>query len=274
MDAVSKTGKAALACRDLDISIGALRLVTGLEMAAPPGQLVCVIGCNGAGKTTLLHTLAGLHAGHDKIDLDDTPLAQQSRQAIARRLAVLLQRHDDAFPMTVMETVIGGRHPHSGFLDWESEADREIAGEVLDDLDLTGLGQRETGTLSGGERQRVALAAVLAQRPLVYLLDEPLNNLDPRHQLEVMRRLRIECERGASVLAVMHDLNLVARFADRVLLLHGPERDGKWAFGSVDECMTALALTRLYGVTVRRHVIEERTVFFTDAEPGTSVGPR
>ncbi len=252
-----------LACRGLDVAIGALRLVTALELTVTAGQLVCVLGCNGAGKTTLLHTLAGLRSGHDNISLCNAPLAGLSRQAIARRLAVLLQRHDDAFPVSVAESVISGRHPHSGFLDWESDTDRAIAGQALADLDLTGLEQRETGTLSGGERQRVALAAVLAQQPAVCLLDEPLNNLDPRHQIAVMQRLRAECERGAGVVAVMHDVNLVARFADRVLLLHGPERGGEWEFGTVEDCMTAPALSRLYGITVRSHAVEGRNIFFT-----------
>ncbi|MBT8144555.1 MAG: ATP-binding cassette domain-containing protein, partial [Gammaproteobacteria bacterium] len=126
---------------------------------------------------------------------------------------------------------------------------------------LVELAQRDVQTLSGGERQRVALAAVTAQQPQIYLLDEPLNNLDPRHQLATMQAMRSRCDDGAAVLAVIHDLNLVARFADRVLMLFGPAADAAWYAGATATAMTADRLSKLYRTPIRVHAVSDGTVF-------------
>lgn len=255
---------AALYCKRLDIVIGGLTLVRELELRLHRGELLCVIGCNGAGKTSLLHTLAGLRDGRDRIELDGQVLATMTRRRIATALALLLQGHDDAFPTTVQETVMAARHPHQPLLSGDDSDDLRIAGAALERLKLTELAGRDVASLSGGERQRVAIAAVLAQRPQVYLLDEPLNNLDPRHQIDVMRDLRAERDNGASVVAVMHDLNLVARFADRVLLLFGPSRDGEWFCDSVGEAMSTTRLSQLYETKIGAIEHGGRRYYYSD----------
>ena len=226
------------------------------------GEFVCVLGCNGAGKSTLIHTLAGLRdPANGTIDLMENPLHSLSRNRIARHVALLAQQQDDAFPATVLETVLLGRHPHLGFWEWESTADHRIATAALSSLDLSGLAQRDIATLSGGERQRVALATVLTQQPALYLLDEPLNNLDPHHQLTVLQLFKSFSTQGIATMAILHDLNLVSRFADKVLLLYGPQQDGQWLYGSLDDCMTPANLTRLYNTSIERFTHDGRTLF-------------
>ncbi|MDH3588687.1 MAG: ABC transporter ATP-binding protein [Gammaproteobacteria bacterium] len=240
-----------LRCRNLDVVIGNLQLVSALDLDISAGEFVCVIGCNGAGKTTLMHTLAGVREKKlDAIELFGKPLNTLSRAKIARNVALLMQQHEDAFPGTVAESVLLGRHPHLGFLEWESTEDLQTAADALKSLDLSGLAERDISTLSGGERQRVAIATALAQQPALYLLDEPLNNLDPHHQLGVLQCFRRLCAKGATTVANLHDLNLVSRFADKVILLFGPAEGGQWLSGSVYECMTTDNLTRLYQIPI------------------------
>lgn len=251
-----------LQCQNLDVAIADLKLVSALSLDVLPGEFVCVIGRNGAGKSTLMHTLAGLNPPTGgTIDLSGQSLPSLSRAEIARRTALLTQQQDDAFPATVLETVLLGRHPHLGFWEWESQQDLQIAKQALSSVGLSELGGRDIATLSGGERQRVALATVLAQQAGLYLLDEPLNNLDPNHQLIVLQVFKSLCTAGATTIAILHDLNLVSRFADKVLLLFGPEQDGQWLYGSQDECMTAENLTRLYDTSIERLSHAGRTLF-------------
>ena len=252
----------ALRCRNLDVAIGDLRLVSALNLDIEAGEFVCVLGCNGAGKSTLIQTLAGLRApANGTIDLMDTPMHSQSRIQIARHVALLAQQHDDAFPATVLETVLLGRHPHLGFWEWESALDHSIATNALASLDLAEFAPRDIATLSGGERQRTALAAVLAQQTALYLLDEPLNNLDPHHQLSVLQLFKGLITQGQATMAILHDLNLVSRFADKALLLYGPRQNGEWLYGSLNDCMTSANLTRLYDTSIERFTHDGRTLF-------------
>ena len=141
----------------------------------------------------------------------------------------LLQTHDDAFPMTVLEAAMMGRHPHLDFWQWESTADLEIAMNALSTMDLGDLTERLTSTLSGGERRRLAIATLLVQEPDILLLDEPMNHLDPLHKLQVLGKLSALAEAGKTVIASLHDPAMAARFARQILLLFG---DGEWEFGS------------------------------------------
>jgi iron complex transport system ATP-binding protein len=234
----------------------------GLHIAVSAGEVVCLLGPNGAGKSLTLHTLAGLRPPDSgQINLCGRPLLDWSRRERARRIGLLTQVSEDPFPGTVMEAVLIGRHPHVESWQWESPSDREVARQALTDCDLEGFENRELSTLSGGERRRVALAAVLAQDPDILLLDEPQNHLDPRHQLAVLRLLRTRAEAGRGTLVSLHDASLAARFSDRAILLHG---DGRWAFGPVNETITATALSEIYGVTVSEIAIHGRRHFISD----------
>jgi iron complex transport system ATP-binding protein len=142
-----------------------------------------------------------------------------------------------------MESVLIGRHPHLSFWQWETANDARIARDALAAVDLADFATRRTDTLSGGERRRVAIAALLAQQPGIFLLDEPTNHLDPHHQLAVLSLFRQLADKGSTVIATLHDPTLAARFANRALLLFG---DGRWTAGPTDATLSAETLSALY----------------------------
>jgi len=234
----------ALQCENLCIGVPGRLLVDRLNLAVSEGEFVAVLGQNGAGKSLTLLTLAGLRdAQGGTVRLAGRDLTTATRHWTAQRLALLPQVIDDIFPATVLDTALTGRHPHIGRFQWESAEDRRIALDALRSVHLEELSGRDILTLSGGERRRLAIAQVLAQSPAVFLLDEPTNHLDPQHQLEALRVFREAADRGASVIASLHDVNLAARFADRCVLLFG---DGRWEAGPRDSVLNAATLSELY----------------------------
>lgn len=247
---MSGAGAAPLGCDGLSIEVAGRQLVKTLTIALPAGSTTCLLGCNGAGKTLTLHTLAGLRKpAEGTVEIDGMAFAQWSRRALAKRLGLLPQTSEDPFPSTVIETALIGRHPHIGFWQWESDADRRIAMQALAEVGLQDFAQRDVATLSGGERRRAAIAAMLTQDTPILLLDEPINHLDPHHQIEVLRLFANRARAGSTVVMSLHDAGLAARFADYALLLFG---DGQWLFGPCDEVLTEATISRLYGMPVRQ----------------------
>lgn len=236
--------QALLECRNLQVQVQGRVLVRALHLQVRPGSILAILGQNGCGKSLSLHTFAGLRApAGGEIFIADRPLAEWPRRALARKLALLPQNIEDPFPATVIETVLLGRHPHIARWQWESAADKAIALSALASVGLAGYENREILTLSGGERRRAALAAVFAQDPEIFLLDEPTNQLDPQHQLEALTLLRRRADAGAAVIATLHDPNLAVRFADHALLIGD---GGLWSYGTVDQILTADNLSILY----------------------------
>jgi len=228
----------------LRVHAGARELVRDLSVEFAPGELVAILGRNGSGKTLTLHTLAGLRppdAG--RVTLDGTALPELRRRALALRLGLLLQDLEDSFVTSAIETVLIGRHPHLALWQWESAEDERLARAALAAVDLSEFAARHTDTLSGGEQRRVAVAALLAQQPEIFLLDEPTNHLDPHHQLAVLGLFRELASSGRTVITTLHDPTLAARYADRVLLLYG---DGRWSLGPLATALTAANLSELY----------------------------
>ncbi len=249
----------ALRARDLDISAGERRLVTGLNVSVAPGEFLAILGRNGCGKSLTLHTLAGLRpplAG--AVELEGQRLTQMSRRNIARRLGLLTQDLEDGFASTVMESLLIGRHPHLSLLEREGPEDRRLAQAALTRVGLPGFAERSADTLSGGEQRRCAMAALLTQDPQVFLLDEPSNHLDPQQQLAVLGLFREESRRGRTVVAILHDPTLAARFADSALLLYG---DGNWRAGPVAQVLNAPALSQLYETPLTEVAVGSRRVF-------------
>ncbi|TPE49173.1 ABC transporter ATP-binding protein [Maribrevibacterium harenarium] len=211
-----------------------------LDVTIEPGQVWGVLGPNGVGKTTLLHTLAGLrNARSGQVVLDDVPLTQMSRGAIAQQIGIMFQEHQDGFPATVAETVMLGRHPHLSMWQSEQGDDRQLVEEALKALELSYLSQRQIYQLSGGERQRVALAMLLAQQPDIWLVDEPTNHLDLHHQVSAMALLQRQGKQQRCVIASLHDVNLASQWCTHVLLMY-PDRAPLWG-----EARTLLQLTNL-----------------------------
>ncbi|CUR48031.1 ABC transporter related [Alloalcanivorax xenomutans] len=234
----------ALETRELIIDVPGRVSGRALSLRIEPGQRWGILGPNGAGKTTLLHTLAGLRAPRSgQVLLDGKPLSQWRRRQVAQRLAVVFQERQDGFPATVLETALIGRHPFLPPWRMETAADLERARDALRQLDLSHLEPRLVSTLSGGERQRLALATALAQQPALWLADEPTNHLDLHHQVAVMRLLEQQSQQGAGLCLCLHDLNLAARWCDRVLLLYP---DGELCHGPADAMLIPEALEKLY----------------------------
>ncbi len=241
-----------LSAHALGVKIADKNVCNGLNLDIRPGQRWAMLGINGVGKTTLLHTLAGLREPTSgEVQLNGQPIQPLPRRQVAQHLGLLLQEEGDAFPGTVLETALSGRHPHLGRWQWESASDIARAEQALAQVGLRGLEDRQTQTLSGGERRRLSLATLLTQNPQLFLLDEPTNHLDPHQQITLLKLLTAEMRNGENVakglLMILHDVNLASRFCDHALLLFG---DGEILHGETKAVLTAENLERLYGHSV------------------------
>jgi len=234
-----------LSARGLAVKIGGKQVCADLDLDIHAGQRWTLLGINGVGKTTLLHTLAGLRAPTTgQVLLNGQAIDTLPRRQVAQQLGLLLQEEGDAFPGTVLETALSGRHPHLGRWQWESAADIALAEQALTQVGLSGLEKRQIGTLSGGERRRLSLATLLTQDPRLFLLDEPTNHLDPHQQITLLTLLAAQTQDSThGLLMILHDVNLASRFCDHALLLFG---NGETLHGSMASVLTAQNLQRLY----------------------------
>lgn len=246
----------------LSYAAGGRFLLREVSFTLHPGEFLAVVGPNGAGKSTLLKLLVGdLVPSAGSVVLDDFPLTHWSALEQAKRRAVLPQESSLSFPFSVFEVALMGRNPHSS--SGTSAHDKRISTAALERTDSAKLAHREYPTLSGGEKQRVQLSRVLSQiweAPKTgnqtgsrYLfLDEPTNNLDLAHQHHSLGVAKKFAREGTGVLAVLHDLNLAAQYADRVLLLC---RGGVVALGTPEAVLTTDTLCTTFetSVLVTRH---------------------
>ena len=215
-----------------------------VSLSVTPGRLLAVVGPNGAGKTTLLRLLTGSLAPQEgEVRLDDRLLDELGDRERARALAVVPQSESSPFPVTVREMVAMGRYAHLGPWERTGGHDRAMVERALQRCTVAGFADRLLGELSGGERQRARIARALAQEAPVLLLDEPTAGLDLRYRMELFHLLRELRAEGLAVLVITHDLNLAARFADRLLLL---DRGRATARGAPEEVLSREALEAVY----------------------------
>jgi iron complex transport system ATP-binding protein len=253
-----------LEARNITFRVGHRALVSEFSASFAPGELHLIIGPNGAGKSTVIKILARLlRPQTGSVEYEGVDISQTSEADLAKRRAVLSQAVEVAFPLTVREIVMMGRYPHFG--GRPGQVDELIADELMEFFEVAEFSDRNYQTLSGGERQRVNFARVLAQLwrpgsgsghehsvsstipPCRYLfLDEPLTFLDIRHQIEFMKKVRdFARARDIVTVGVVHDLNLAARFSDRILLLD----DGRVvAQGAPAEVLTADRIMEVFGI--------------------------
>ncbi len=216
----------------------------GVSLVAPRGRITAVAGPNGSGKSTLVRALLRrVTPASGLITIDGEPLASVAPARFATLVAVVPQREEPAFPLSVREYVELGRHPHSGAWGRTGADDRAAVDRAMDEAEVAALGDRLTDALSGGEWQRVRIARALAQGAGAVVLDEPTTYLDVAHEMAVFELASRLAAGGAAVLLVSHQLNLVARFADHVVLLH---RGIVAASGTPSEVMQAPTLERVY----------------------------
>ncbi len=216
----------------------------GVSLEAVEGRVTAVAGPNGSGKSTLIRALIRrepIESGF--IEIDGTSLSSLDRRAAARQIAVTPQREEPAFPMTVREYVSLGRFPRLGLWQSPGSADDAASQSAMEKAGVESFSGRRTDTLSGGEWQRARIARALAQDARALVLDEPTTFLDLAHEMSLFELLHSLASDGMAVLLVSHQLNLVARFADSILLLH----HGKVvASGSPGDVMQANLLERVY----------------------------
>lgn len=261
-----------LRAEGLRLTLGGRAILRGIDLVARPGAVTAIVGPNGSGKTTLLRALTGEIAGEaGRITLNGRDIAGMKPWELACWRGVLPQASAIAFPFTVIE-VVG-----LGLTARAEPGPPDLALRALERVDLAGFAGRFYHDLSGGEQQRVQLARVLAQiwepvldgQPRWLILDEPVSSLDIGHQFTVLEIARAHAAAGGGVLAVMHDLNLTALFADQVVML---EAGRIAAAGRPAEVMTDAALSRVYGHPLRVNRLPEPGLPFllpqANARPG------
>lgn len=219
-----------------------------VDLQIPEGGITALVGPNGAGKSTLL-TMIGRLLGIDEgsIEIAGCDVASTASKDLARIVSILRQENHFITRLTVRQLVSFGRFPYSkGRL---TRADEEIISRAIDFLDLTALENRYLDQLSGGQRQRAYVAMVLSQETEYVLLDEPLNNLDMRHSVQMMKQLRRAAEElGRTIVIVLHDINFAGHYADRICAV----KDGRVVeFGTPDEILTDEVLTRVFDTPVQ-----------------------
>ncbi|MBW3570041.1 MAG: ABC transporter ATP-binding protein [Gemmatimonadetes bacterium] len=219
--------------------------VLDLSLEIPAGTTTAVLGPNGSGKSTLLRLLLRiLPPSAGTVEFGGTPVARWGRDALARAVGVVPQGEESVFPISVRELVGMGRYPHLGAWRREGDADRRAVEEAMRRCDVADLAARPVPTLSGGERQRARVARALAQQAPTLALDEPTASLDVAHEMAIFELLRDLGHAGKTVLLVTHNLNLAARYADRLVLLDGGRVAAE---GTPREVLTRETVERVYG---------------------------
>lgn len=241
------TQNAAFALQRVEFSVPGRLLLQPLTFTFPQGKVCGLIGHNGSGKSTLLKILGRHHPASGGVArLNDKPLAEWESKAFARQVAYLPQQLPAAEGMTVRELVALGRYPWHGALGRFGSADRLHVEDAIEVVGLQPLAHRLVDSLSGGERQRAWLAMTLAQDSRCLLLDEPTSALDIAHQVDVLALIkRMSQERGLTVIAVLHDINMAARYCDYLAALRG---GAMIAQGSPLELMRGEVLETIYGI--------------------------
>jgi iron complex transport system ATP-binding protein len=212
------------------------------------GEVLAIVGCNGVGKSTLLKCINRiLKPTLGKVLLDNIDLSTMKVKDLAKKVAFLEQNNSFSFPISVFDVVFMGRFPH---YSWTSgNRDNAIVWQMLDLINIRDIAQRDFCELSGGEQQKVLLARVLAQEAEILLLDEPTSDLDIKYQIEVMEIIKkLVKEQNKAAVISLHDLNLAASYADKVVML---SNGMVFAAGSPEVVLTCENLEKVYGVSVQ-----------------------
>lgn len=226
---------------NLSIQINKNIICTKLNLKVEQGMCLGILGCNGSGKSTLLRTIAGLNKPKSgSININDTNINLISSKQKAKQIGILLQQNLFSFPSTVFETALVGRYSYTSFLGSYQETDIEIVIAALKYYGLSDKQNNLVSSLSGGESQRLALAIISIQNPKIYLLDEPLNNLDIKYHKLLQQKF--DNTSNLTSIMVLHDFRFIKNTCSHLLLL----KDGEHIFGTLDELYTLENLEWLY----------------------------
>lgn len=236
---------ALLELNRVSVMLSGRNVLRDISLSAERGALIALAGPNGAGKSTLLKAIAGVVPFSGAVQIDGVHTNDLSPGDRARRLAFLAQGRVAHWPMTVERVVALGRLPYGRTGPSLTHDDADAVERAMQATDAVALRDRRIDQLSGGERARALLARALAGEASILLADEPTEALDPSHRLQIMDALRRETQRGALVIAAMHDLALAAQYADRAILI---DRGALVAYGAAGEVLSLDRIAQVYGV--------------------------
>ncbi|WP_132994054.1 ABC transporter ATP-binding protein [Gordonia zhaorongruii] len=244
------TAEHQLAAQGVRLAYGDRVVVDGLDLDVPPGRITAIVGANGCGKSTVLRSLARLlkpEAG--QVVLDGASITSRPTKEVARVLGLLPQSPVAPEGITVSDLVGRGRHPHQKMLAGWTAHDYQAIADALDATGIADLAERSVDELSGGQRQRVWIAMALAQETEILLLDEPTTFLDVAHQVEVLDLLTdLRAARGTTIVMVLHDLNLAARYADHLIAMRAGSLHAQ---GDPEDVVTAELVESVFGLKSR-----------------------
>lgn len=246
----------AIQVNNLDFEYGNKKVLKDISLNIEKGKFISIIGPNGSGKSTLLKNINRIFmpkAGN--IQIEDMNIKKMKTKELAKKVALVPQDTIIDYEFTVEDIVLMGRHPFKGRFQKENEDDYRIVQNALEQTNTIHLKDRIITEISGGERQRVIIAKALAQNPSIILLDEPTSHLDINHQIEILNLLRkLNKENGTTIVLVIHDINLAARYSDEIVMLN----EGKiLGIGKPEEVITNINIERAYDIKV---VIEKSKI--------------
>lgn len=229
----------------LNFAYGKEKVLKDINLSAQKGELITLIGPNGSGKSTLLKCINHyLKADQGEIRIQNQPIKNYNKRELAKIIAYVPQAAEMNFNLNVFETILMGRKPHSS---WKAgDTDKKIAAKIIARMGLEEIAFKAINNLSGGQRQKVYIARAAAQKADLILLDEPTNNLDLKHQLEIFNLIRKEVKNGKTAIVTMHDLSLVSRFSDRIIML----KEGRIFSDGNETSLSAAKINSVYGVEV------------------------
>ncbi len=251
----------SLKITNLCLEINKKIICKNLNVSMKAGEIWCILGKNGVGKTSFLQSLCGIKKiSNGMVLFNEINLLTIHPKIRATIIGLLQQEHDYLFPASVREIVLAGRHPHDKKIIGETKSDLGIVTAILGQLDLAVLAEKIITELSGGERRRAAIGTLLAQAPEVYLLDEPSNHLDIHYQIKFLELFKnIAHDQQKTIIMVTHDLNLAAKYADKVMLFF---ENGFILSGDKKELLTAPQLTKLYDYSIQHFFHQGHDYFF------------
>ena len=239
----------ALQVKNLSFNYGKKIILKDISLNIEKGKFVSIIGPNGSGKSTLLKNLNHIHKPKSgKIQLEELDIKKIKPRELAMKIALVPQNTIIDYEFTVEDIVLMGRHPYKGRFQKEDENDYIIVNQAMEMTNTLHLKDRIITEISGGERQRVIIAKALAQNPAIILLDEPTSHLDINHQIEILNLLRkLNQDKGTTIIVVIHDINLAARYSDKIVILN----EGKIVdVGSPDDVITKKNIESIYNIDV------------------------
>ena len=253
----------------------ASRVLEEIDLKIKGPQMISIIGPNGVGKSTLIYCLNKILSPSDgKVMICGENIDSISIKELAKKMGFVPHKTHDVFPMTVMDTVLMGRHPHSGHKITDNDVKEAYA--ILKLLGMESFAMRSFDQLSAGQHQKIVLARGLAQKPHILLLDEPTSNLDIKHQMDVTRILKeLSISQDMIVIMIRHDLNIASRYSDRIIMLYDK---GIYRIGTPDDVINEENILQVYGVDSkviedngRPYVILRDPSFLPDSSPDDTV---